>query len=116
MGQWPFVHPREESFNKSVKIVTGDGILDNFEMKNSVKRESRKDGILGALGGKLRAVSAVTTQQPHVQPPQGQSIEVTLVGEDELLQAEMSCNEYPVLLMILIISFKSRARSLLFVG
>ena len=116
MGQWPFVHTREESFNKSVKIITGNGILDNFEMKDSVERESRKDGVLGAPGGKLGAVSAVTTQRPCVRPPQGQSIEMTLVGEDELLRAEMSRNEYPVLLAILLISLESRARSLLFVG
>ena len=107
---------REESFNKSMKIITGDGILDNLEVKDSVEREGRKDGILGAPGRKLGVESAVTAQRPCVWPPQGQSIEVTLVGEDELLRAEMSRDEYPVLLAILLISLKSRTSSLLFVG
>jgi hypothetical protein len=116
VGKWPSVHAWEEPLNELPENVTCNGVLDDLKMEDSVKREGRKNGILGATIGELVAASTLATYQPRVRPPQSESIELTLVGKDELLWAKMGRNEGLVLHAILLVSLKSRTHGLLFSG
>jgi hypothetical protein len=102
--------------NKLPENVTCNGVLDDLKMEDSVKREGRKNGILGATIGELVVASALAMYRPHIRPPQSESIEVTLVGKDELLWVKMGRNEGLVLHAILLVSLKSGTRGLLFLG
>jgi hypothetical protein len=106
----------EEPLNELPENVTCNSVLDDLKTEDSVKREGRKNGILGATIGELVAASTLATYQPRVRPPQSESIELTLVGKDELLWAKMGRNEGLVLHAILLVSLKSGMRGLLFSG
>ena len=48
--------------NKSSKVITRDGILDNLKMEDSIYGEGGENGVLDATIGEFGAVSALTTQ------------------------------------------------------
>ena len=114
--QWPFIHAWEEPLNKSSKVITHDGVLDNLKMEDSINGEGGENGVLDATIGELGAVGVLTMQWPCVQPPQSMSVEMRLICKDKLFWAEISWDEHPVLLAILLILLESRMCCLLCVG
>lgn len=36
VGEWPFVHARKQALNETVKVRTGDSVLDDLQMEDTI--------------------------------------------------------------------------------
>ena len=67
------------------EVITGDCILKDLKMKDSIHEDSRKYGLLGTTKKELMLSSTFTLYQPCVQPPQCEPVEVAFIDKNQLL-------------------------------
>jgi hypothetical protein len=93
-------------------VITGDGILDDFEVDDPIEGQSREDRVFCAAKEQLMLGGTLAPYRPRVRPPQCETVKMALVRKYQLFWAEMSVDQVFVFLTVLLILLQSRASAL----